>query len=278
MRAATDRIELHQFGSNLAFDKHNTALSDTCTTPSTFYRLFVERSQSASIVCRNLDPKERRTPLELSLYSDENEAYAFTSAPEQMNTTSNQMATRWSLLVGHDENELTDILSGSMDFPLFCRLMSAQLPSQSMLVEPLYSEPIERELDRLFKESVTERFEVGIESKFARALGNLLAVNPDKVLSSLEERVLSSECDSEVIAETMRWAGELELEHVRDTVVALLCTGLQHASSLVRDAAALSLGNLEGPSAIGYLERAIEHETVPELRADIRGLVMSLQR
>lgn len=136
---------------------------------------------------------------------------------------------------------------------------------------------IERELECLFVAAIEEQFEGGVESEFVRNLSDLLASSPLKLLRLLRIRLDETRLPAEVLAEVMQWLGEQEQEPIRERVVSLLMFGLDHTSSLVRDAGALALGQLEGSNALVHLERAITKETVPELREDMRDLADSLQ-
>ena len=153
------------------------------------------------------------------------------------------------------------------------------ITGQSTSLRPLphSSIQLERELDQLLQVASEEEFEVGMESEFARNLSDLLASSPLELIRLLRIRLGETRVPVEVLAEAMQWLGEQEQKPIREHVVSLLMFGLDHPSSLVRDAGALALGRLEGSNALVHLERAITKETVPELREDMRGLVDSLQ-
>lgn len=136
---------------------------------------------------------------------------------------------------------------------------------------------IEVQLEQLFSDAREEQFEVGIDSQFSKGLQQLYRYNSVAVMRSLKARLIDGKADSELSAEVLRWASRQESGEIRDTVVDLLSNGLQSASSLVRDAAALSLACLEEASAINQLQRALEREKVPELREDLQDLIESLE-
>lgn len=139
------------------------------------------------------------------------------------------------------------------------------------------TEDIEALLDRLFVAAQEEQFEPGIESGFAEGLDKLFRHDPYGILSALKACLASNEQDPEVLAEMLRWAGCQEALNVREAIIDLLSVGLNHSSSIVRDAAALGLGYLRDPVATSHLKRAIEKEPVPELRQDLEDLVNLLE-
>ena len=136
---------------------------------------------------------------------------------------------------------------------------------------------VEEQLERLFSAAHEEQFEVGIESRFAGGLQRLCVYDPTAALQSLKAKLIDSDASSEVLAEILRWASRQEASAIRNLVVDLLSTGLHNASSLVRDAAALSLAYLDEDVAIVQLQRALEREKVPELREDLQNLIRSLE-
>ena len=139
------------------------------------------------------------------------------------------------------------------------------------------NQEVEEHLGRLCSVAHEEQFEVGIESRFSGGLQRLCAYDPVAALQSLKVRLIDNDASSVVLAEILWWASRQEAGAIRNLVVDLLSTGLQHASPLVRDAAALSLACLEESAAIVHLRRALEKENVPELRKDLEDLIRSLE-
>ena len=136
---------------------------------------------------------------------------------------------------------------------------------------------VEEQLDRLCQAALDEQFEVGIESRFSGDLQRLCVYHPIAVLRSLRARLLHGGTSPEVLSEILQWASRQEAGAIRSIVVELLSTGLHHASSLVRDAAATALACLDERAAVSHLRQALERETVPELREDLEDLVRSLE-
>ena len=136
---------------------------------------------------------------------------------------------------------------------------------------------VEEQLDRLCLAALDDQFEAGIESRFSGELQRLCAYHPIAVLRSLRARLLHDGASPEVLSEILQWASHQEAGAIRSIVVELLSTGLHHASSLVRDAAASALAYLDERAAVSHLRQAIERETAPELREDLEDLVRSLE-
>ena len=163
------------------------------------------------------------------------------------------------------ELQFMDIVAGSISV------------NKSVFDDSPSNQVVEEQLERLFSAADEEQFEVGIESQFSRGLQRLCAYDPVAALQSLKAKLIDGDAGSEVLAESLRWASRQEAVPIRDLVVELLSTGLHHASSLVRDAAALSLAYLDQGAAIVQLQHALEREKVPELREDLEDLIRSLE-
>jgi hypothetical protein len=150
-------------------------------------------------------------------------------------------------------------------------------PNQGTKHQPISNVGLENTLDGLLVSATEEKFERGMDSDFAKGLKGLLALSPIELLRLLRIRLAEASMPVEVLAEAMRWLGEQEQKSIRKHIVSLLILGLQHTSSLVRDAGALALGRLEGSDSLIHLNRAIANETVPELCQDMKDLAESLQ-
>ena len=143
--------------------------------------------------------------------------------------------------------------------------------------DPTIPRQVEEQLDRLCLAAHDEEFEVGIESRFSRELQRLCAYRPTTVLQSLKVRLIHGSTNPEVLSEILQWASHQEADVIRSLVIELLSAGLDHTSSLVRDAAATALAYLDERAAISHLRKALERETVPELREDLEDLIRSLE-
>ena len=139
------------------------------------------------------------------------------------------------------------------------------------------SSQVEEQLDHLCVAAHDEQFEVGVESRFSRELQRLCAYHPTSVLQSLRMRLIHGGENPEVLSEILQWASRQEAGVIRSPVIGLLSAGLDHPSSLVRDAAASALAYLDEDAAVSHLRQALERETVPELRDDLEDLIRSLE-
>ena len=168
--------------------------------------------------------------------------------------------------------------SDAFDLPLAGIVSGGSSVNESVyeIVGP--SQVVEEHLEQLFSSAHEEQFEVGIDSRFAKALQQLCERDPVTVVQSLRERLMAGQASADVLGEVLRWASRQEARAIRTLVVELMSTGLHHPSSLVRDAAALSFACLDKDRAMIHLQRALDREKVPELQADLEDLIRSLEK
>ena len=122
-----------------------------------------------------------------------------------------------------------------------------------------------------------ENFEVGKESRFSMRLQQLCNIDADAILTSLKSILTSSDVNPETFSEILRWASRQEALRVRNIVIDMFIVGLENRSALVRDTAALSLAYFDATAAVAPIRKALESETVPELREDLEHLINSLK-
>jgi hypothetical protein len=131
-------------------------------------------------------------------------------------------------------------------------------------------------VDRLFTVARGETFEDGMISEFSRDLTELLGQYGDSVIRAVGTRISNSAMISSIVAEALRWLGEVHHDSSRHERLRLLERELWNETARVRDAAALGLASMDDPAAIPYLERAIAQETNGELRADMQQVLEQL--
>lgn len=136
---------------------------------------------------------------------------------------------------------------------------------------------MEDQLVRILARSQDEQFEAGVESRLARDLQRVFASRPLAVLQALRKRLGESAEEPEILAETLQWASRIDGSLAREAVIDLLLTGLHHGHPLVRDSAALALADFDEEVALKQIRRAMERESVPEMREDLESLMRSLE-
>jgi hypothetical protein len=136
---------------------------------------------------------------------------------------------------------------------------------------------IVEQFQNLFVAAHEERFEDGMESHFSHHILALLNQYGTPAFVELGNLILRSNINIEAAAEACRWVGRIENPATHGTRRALLegvLLGAQYAR--IRDGAALGLASLDDPISIPVLQKAIEHETVPELRHDLQQVLNQL--
>ena len=153
-----------------------------------------------------------------------------------------------------------------------CLLLNGTAPERKSR-----NQEIRQRLEQLISVADVEEFEVGMESHFSQGLQELFVTYAIETFAAVRERTRSSVRGAEVTAEMLRWVSRQDEPTIRVFALETLITGLTHSSSLVRDTAALGLATLDEAQASYHLEMALERETVPELREDLKDLLQSLQ-
>lgn len=138
---------------------------------------------------------------------------------------------------------------------------------------------LEKVLRPIFVAARREIFEDGMESIFS---GNLLSLleasrHSEAVYDVIGELILSEQVSMEVASEALRWIGRIDDHNSKDIRRYLLEDSLlQSLSSRVKDAAGLGLASLDDPKSIPALQKAIDKETVPELRENLEQVLEQL--
>ena len=194
---------------------------------------------------------------------------------------SSDSTDQWSQLVNHRFQDLfeTTVVEffDALDLNALCIATDYLLLNGTAPERSTRDQKIGERLERLIAVADVDQFEVGIESQFAKGLQELFLIDPTASLEAVKERLLGSSRGAEVAAEMLRWASRQDDSSIRGLVLDTLIAGLSHSSSLVRDAAALGLAAIDETVATFHLERALESETVPELRDDLEDLLRSFQ-
>lgn len=133
------------------------------------------------------------------------------------------------------------------------------------------------QFQNLFVDAREERFEDGMESRFSTNLLALLSQYGTPAFVALGNLIISNNVNIEAAAEACRWIGRIENPKTHSTRRAMLEGVLQGTRyARIRDGAALGLASLDDPISIPVLQKAIEKETVPELRHDLQEVLNQL--
>jgi hypothetical protein len=152
--------------------------------------------------------------------------------------------------------------------PLVVQSVNTTAPSRNQGAETRFK--------AAFQRGRQERFEDGMESNFSAELESLVRTygpSSKEILAGLLE---DNGVSAEVWGEAMRCLGRLDDPASQEARLWLLEKGLTSRSAFVRDSAALGLASMDHPSAIPYLQRAIEAEKIAELRADMNEVLAQL--
>jgi hypothetical protein len=141
-----------------------------------------------------------------------------------------------------------------------------------------HSQKLHEEIGTLFRQWQEMRFEDGMENDVSRTLWRLLMNHSALLVESLAAVILTERVSPRVAAEALRHLGRFAHPPSHTDRLWLLERSLRSESPLSRDGAGLGLAHLGDPSAIPYLRAAIEHESIPSLRDDLRQVLNALQR
>lgn len=139
-----------------------------------------------------------------------------------------------------------------------------------------HRELVRQRFDQVCESARDEVFEIGFLSQLSKNLQKIYEQHPFEVLSFVKEKLVSNQTDVEIVSELLWWVSRQESLWVRSLVVEILAAGLLHSSALVRDTAANGIADVDEEVAIKHIQQAIIREQVPELRADMQGLVRTL--
>lgn len=130
----------------------------------------------------------------------------------------------------------------------------------------------------IFRRGREERFEDGMESEFSKELESLIRAYGPSSREVLARLLEDDRVSARVWGEAMRCLGRFDDPGSYEARLWVIEKGLTSGSALVRDGAALGLASMDDPSAIPYLQRAIDSETLGGLRADMQEVVSQLTR
>lgn len=97
-------------------------------------------------------------------------------------------------------------------------------------------------------------------------------------LTTLAESILGGDVPPAMASHALRWLGRMRGPETESSRFRILSRGLQAASPVVRDGAALGLALLGRPEAVPSLRRAVEREPVVGLRDDLEQVARELEQ
>ena len=112
-------------------------------------------------------------------------------------------------------------------------------------------------------------FEDGMEDDFTPQLTELIRDNAPETIETIRHEITSGRLGPEFSWQILRRLGALDDPPSRRARLSLLQECLSHTSRWIRDGAALGLAFLGDRSAIASLERAVAHESIPDLKDDL---------
>lgn len=136
---------------------------------------------------------------------------------------------------------------------------------------------VERIIENLFGSAREEYFEDGMESDFSRELVSLVKKYRNLAMGEISYLITGDRADEEVAGEALRWLGRIDDELTHGWRLWVLEKSLSSKSPVVRDGAALGLVYLGDAHGLQYIKKAIEQETIDELRYDLQGALKELE-
>ncbi len=141
---------------------------------------------------------------------------------------------------------------------------------------PLRDTVAEAKFRSVFEQGAEEKFEDGMESEFSRELESLVKAYGAASKPILARLLEDASISPAVWAEALRCLGRLDDPASREARLWVLEKGLTSPFLIIRDGAALGLASMDDPSAIPYLQLAVDSERVPELRTDMEQVLSQL--
>lgn len=140
-----------------------------------------------------------------------------------------------------------------------------------------HPEAIDERIEALFAGAREQIFEDGIQSDFSRQLVSLIKKYGDAAMEVIAYLFVYEKINPEVAAEGLRWLGCMDHRPTYRYRLWLAERSLHSPSPRVRDGAVLALAYLNDPASISHLKQAIDHETIEELREDMKQVLAYLQ-
>jgi len=147
----------------------------------------------------------------------------------------------------------------------------------STIIQQELTRYVERTIDRIFESAKEQYFEDGMESDFSRELVSLVKKYGNLAMGEINYLITCGRVDEEVASEALHWLGRIDDASTHGWRLWVLEKSLSSKSPVVRDGAALGLVYMGDAHARQYIKKAIEQETIAELRYDLRGALKELE-
>ncbi len=136
---------------------------------------------------------------------------------------------------------------------------------------------VENTIDRLFESARELYFEDGMGTYFSRELVSLIKKYGNLAMAEISYLITYGRIDEEVASEALRWSARIDDASTYGWRLWVLEKGLSSKSPVVRDGAALGLVSMGDAHALQYMRKAIEQETITELRYDLQEALKELE-
>ena len=150
---------------------------------------------------------------------------------------------------------------------------STQTGDAALLLE----EQLVNYFDKLVNESVDEVFSDGMDTAFSQRLNMAVEACGHAAVHAIDRLLRSDRADVEVVGEFLRQMGSVEDPWTHHSRLDILINNIQSPDPRIRDAASLGLAALDDPAAIGAICSALERESSPQLRRNLKLVKDQLQ-
>ena len=117
-----------------------------------------------------------------------------------------------------------------------------------------------------------------MEGRISRALNVFVAGQPVVATQQLAIRLNSQHMNQGVAADVVRVLGQMKHERSHSERVYIAECLLYSTSPVARDAGVVALGDLADERSVPALQRAIEEEPIPALKADMQASLDELMK
>ena len=139
------------------------------------------------------------------------------------------------------------------------------------------SEDFCKAIETLFLSAQEQDFEDGARSEFAESLAFLIKQRGNTAVEIIAYLIINRKVSTATTIEALRCFGRIHHPATHNFRLWLLEKSLSSPSFLIRDAAGLGLTSMKDPHAVPFLEQAIRCEPYPELREDLRQVILELK-